>query len=86
MATPDAALPRGVRIRSETLGPLRDILLGPSSVNDGTMNLFGALKNAMATTGYEDVKDFQKAEIVIAPALKTEGKLQQRQQGVGQGA
>lgn len=86
MATPDAALPRGVRIRSDTLGSLEEILLGPSSVNDGTMNLFGALKNSMATTGYEDIKDFQKAEVVIAPSVKTEGKFAQRQQGVGQGA
>lgn len=85
MATFHSALPRGVRVQSSTLGSLEEILLGPSSLNDGTMNLFGALKNSMATTGYETVKDFQKAEIVIAPSVQTEGKLLQRQQGLGQG-
>jgi len=85
MATFHSALPRGVRVQSSRLGSLEEILLGPSSLNDGTMNLFGALKNSMATTGYETVKDFQKAEIVIAPSVQTEGKLLQRQQGLGQG-
>lgn len=85
MATFHSALPRGVRVKSSTLGSLEEILLGPSSLNDGTMNLFGALKNSMATTGYETLKDFQKAEMVIAPAVQTEGKLLQRQQGLGQG-
>jgi IMP dehydrogenase len=85
MATSDPNLPRGVRIQSHTLGTLEEILLGPASVNDGTMNLFGALKNSMATCGYESVKDFQKADLVIAPAIQTEGKHLQRQQGVGQG-
>ena len=85
MATFHSALPRGVRVQSSTLGSLEEIVLGPSSLNDGTMNLFGALKNSMATTGYETVKDFQKAEIVIAPSVQTEGKLLQRQQGLGQG-
>jgi IMP dehydrogenase len=85
MATSDPNLPRGVRILSHTLGSLEEILLGPASVNDGTMNLFGALRNSMATCGYESVKDFQKAELVIAPSIQTEGKFQQRQQGVGQG-
>lgn len=86
MATFHAALPRGVRVRSEVLGTLKEILLGPTSVNDGTMNLFGALKHSMATTGYQSVKDFQKAELVIAPAITTEGKYLQREQRVGQGS
>jgi IMP dehydrogenase len=85
MATFHSALPRGVRVRSEPLGTIEQILLGPTSVNDGTMNLFGALRNSMATCGYETLKEFQKAEIVIAPAISTEGKYLQRQQGVGQG-
>lgn len=85
MATFHSALPRGVRVKSSPLGTLEEILLGPTSVNDGTMNLFGALKNSMATCGYETVKDFQKADVVIAPAIKTEGKFLQQQQGVGQG-
>lgn len=86
MATFHSALPRGVRVKSSPLGSLEEILLGPTSVNDGTMNLFGALKNSMATCGYETVKDFQKADVVIAPAIKTEGKFLQQQQGVGQGS
>lgn len=85
MATFHSALPRGVRVRSSPLGTLKEILLGPTSVNDGTMNLFGALRNSMATCGYESVKEFQKAEVVIAPAITTEGKYLQRQQGIGQG-
>lgn len=85
MATPDASLPRGVRVTSGRLGSLREILLGPAKVNDGTMNLFGALRASMATCGYETIKDFQKAEVVIAPAIQTEGKQLQIEQKVGQG-
>ena len=50
------------------------------------MNLFGALRTAMATCGYETVKEFQKAEVMVAPALQTEGKALQRSQGVGMGS
>ncbi|MGH9194693.1 MAG: GuaB3 family IMP dehydrogenase-related protein [Acidimicrobiia bacterium] len=82
MATPHPSLPRGVRITSSTVGSLEEILVGPTDVNDGTTNLFGALRMSMATCGYGTVKDFQKAEIVIAPAIQTEGKLLQRQQGI----
>lgn len=85
MATFDPTLPRGVRVSSGRLGTMQEILLGPASVNDGTMNLFGALRTSMAICGYQSVKDFQKAELVIAPAIQTEGKHLQRQQGVGQG-
>ena len=86
MASFHSSLPRGVRVASGTLGTLREILLGPAQVNDGTMNLFGALQFSMATCGYASIKEFQKAEIVIAPAITSEGKHLQRQQGVGQGA
>lgn len=85
MATFHSALPRGVRVASGTVGTMEEILLGPSSANDGTMNLFGALHTSMATCGYQSVKDFQKADLVIAPAITTEGKHLQREQGVGQG-
>ncbi|HVE76579.1 MAG TPA: GuaB3 family IMP dehydrogenase-related protein [Actinomycetota bacterium] len=85
MATFHSDLPRGVRVQASPLGTMEEVLKGPSSLNDGTMNLFGALKNSMATCGYETLKDFQKAEVVIAPSISTEGKLLQRQQGVGQG-
>src|SRR5438067_3154799 len=86
MASFHSSLPRGVRVASGTGGTLREILLGPAQVNDGTMNLFGALQFSMATCGYASIKEFQKAEIVIAPAITSEGKHLQRQQGVGQGA
>jgi IMP dehydrogenase len=86
MASFHSSLPRGVRVVSGTSGTLREILLGPAQVNDGTMNLFGALQFSMATCGYASIKEFQKAEIVIAPAITSEGKHLQRQQGVGQGA
>jgi IMP dehydrogenase len=85
MATFHPDLPRGTRVASRTLGTMREILLGPAPVNDGTMNLFGALRTSMATTGYQTLREFQKAEVMVAPALKTEGKSLQRAQGVGMG-
>jgi len=60
-----ATLPRGERAKFETVGTLEQILLGPSTVPDGTMNLVGALRKSMATTGYTDVKGFQRVEIVV---------------------
>jgi IMP dehydrogenase len=60
-----ASLPRGARTHVGTLGTLEEILLGPSSVSDGTMNLVGALRKAMATTGYTEVKEFQRVEVVL---------------------
>lgn len=60
-----ANLPRGERAQFEVVGSLAHILLGPSSVPDGTMNLVGALRKAMATTGYSEVKEFQRVEIVV---------------------
>jgi IMP dehydrogenase len=85
MATFHPDLPRGTRVRTRPLGTLKEILLGPAPVNDGSMNLFGGLRTSMATTGYQTVKEFQKAEVMVAPALQTEGKLLQRSQGVGMG-
>jgi len=85
MATFHPDLPRGTRVKTTTLGTLKEILLGPALVNNGTMNLFGALRTSMATCGYASVKEFQKAEVMVAPALQTEGKLLQRSQGVGMG-
>jgi IMP dehydrogenase len=85
MATFHPTLPRGTRVRTSVRGTLHEILLGPAHENDGRMNLFGALRAAMATCGYESVKEFQKAEVMVAPALQTEGKALQRAQGVGMG-
>jgi len=85
MATFHPELPRGTRIKTETAASLKEILVGPAFENDGTLNLFGALRTSMATCGYENIKDFHKTEIIIAPSIKTEGKLHQRQQKVGMG-
>jgi len=85
MATFHPTLPRGTRVASKARGTLREILLGPAHENDGRLNLLGALRTSMATCGYETVKEFQKAEVMVAPALQTEGKALQRSQGVGMG-
>jgi IMP dehydrogenase len=85
MATPDANLPRGTRIRTGTKGTLQEILFGPAHVDDGSMNLVGALKSSMGVCGARDIRDFQRTEMVIAPSIKTEGKVQQREQRVGMG-
>jgi IMP dehydrogenase len=85
MATFHPTLPRGARVRTQVRGSLHEILLGPAHENDGRMNLFGALRTSMATCGYETLKEFQKAEIMLAPSLQTEGKQLQRAQGVGMG-
>ncbi len=85
MATFHPTLPRGTRVRTQVRGTLREILLGPAHENDGRLNLFGALRTSMATCGYESVKEFQKAEVMLAPSLQTEGKALQRSQGVGMG-
>jgi len=86
MATFPPTLPRGARVRVEQNGTLEQILLGPAHENDGTFNLMGSLKTSMATCGYSDLLDFQRAEVMVAPALQTEGKLLQRTQGIGMGA
>ena len=85
MATFHPTLPRGARVRTPARGTLEEILVGPAHENDGGLNLFGALRTSMATCGYGSVKEFQKAEVMVAPALQTEGKSLQRAQGVGMG-
>jgi IMP dehydrogenase len=86
MATFHPSLPRGTRVATTQDGTLEEILLGPATENDGTFNLMGALRTSMATCGYEDIRDFQRAEVMVAPALQTEGKQLQRQQSVGMGS
>jgi IMP dehydrogenase len=86
MATFHPTLPRGARVKTSTLGTLEEILVGPAHENDGRMNLFGALRTSLATCGYANIKEFQKAEVMVAPSLQTEGKLLQRSQRVGMGA
>ena len=85
MATFHPELPRGTRVRSGVRGTLEEILLGPAHQNDGTLNLLGGLRTSMATCGYENLKAFQKAEVMVAPSLQTEGKVLQNTQGVGMG-
>jgi IMP dehydrogenase len=61
-----AELPRGMRVEMGSVGTLAEILFGPSRVADGTMNLIGALRRAMATTGYTELKEFQRIEVVVS--------------------
>ena len=86
MATFHPTLPRGARVKTATAGSLEEILLGPARENDGRLNLFGALRTSLATCGYANIKEFQKAEVMVAPSLQTEGKLLQRSQRIGMGA
>ena len=86
MATFHPSLPRGTRVATTQDGTLEQILLGPAEENDGTFNLMGALRTSMATCGYEDVPSFHRSEVMIAPALQTEGKQLQREQSVGMGS
>ena len=86
MATFHPSLPRGARVQTTQNGTLEEILLGPAHENDGTFNLFGGLRTSMATCGYQDLAEFNRAEVMIAPALMTEGKQLQTAQGVGMGA
>lgn len=85
MATPHAALPRGTRIAVGTTGTLRDILIGPARVDDGSQNLVEALRTAMGMCGARTIRQMQQAEVIIAPAVATEGKAMQISQRVGQG-
>src|SRR4051794_9992084 len=86
MATFHPSLPRGARVQTVQNGTIQQILTGPAHENDGTFNLMGALRTSMATTGYKDLAEFNRAELMIAPALQTEGKLLQAAQGVGMGS
>ena len=75
MANPHPELPRGTRINVGAKGTLKEILYGPTSVTDGTQNLMGALKVALGMCGAMNIAEFQKTEMIIAPAIKTEGKI-----------
>ncbi|MDQ6751455.1 MAG: GuaB3 family IMP dehydrogenase-related protein [Actinomycetota bacterium] len=86
MATFHPTLPRGARVSTTQDGTMEEILIGPARENDGTFNLMGALRTSMATCGYEDIAEFNRAELLVAPALQTEGKQLQRDQHVGMGS
>jgi IMP dehydrogenase len=86
MATFHPTLPRGARVKTTQNGTIEQILMGPAHENDGTFNLMGSLRTSMATCGYEDIPSFHRAEVMVAPALQTEGKELQRDRGGGGGA
>jgi IMP dehydrogenase len=85
MATPSPLLPRGTRIKVGSTGSLKQILVGPAKLDDGTHNLHGALKTSMGTLGAANIKEMQQVEVVIAPSLLTEGKVYQKAQRLGMG-
>jgi len=85
MATPHANLPRGTRVHVGITGSLKQILFGPATVDDGSQNLVGAIATCMGNVGASTIREFQETEIIIAPSIKTEGKLFQTVQGVGMG-
>jgi IMP dehydrogenase len=85
MATFHPTLPRGARVQTVQNASLKEIISGPAHENDGTFNLMGGLRTSMATCGYRDIAEFNRAELMIAPALQSEGKQLQREQGVGMG-
>jgi IMP dehydrogenase len=83
MATFHPTLPRGARVKTTQNGTLEEIISGPARENDGTFNLMGGLRTSMATCGYQDIAEFNRAELMVAPALQTEGKHLQREQSIG---
>jgi IMP dehydrogenase len=85
MATSHVNLPRGTRIQVGTTGSLKDILLGPAKVDDGSQNILGALKTSMGSLGASSLKEMHDVEIIIAPSIQTEGKIFQVGQRVGMG-
>lgn len=82
MSHPHPALPRGTRVKVGTSAPLEQILFGPTSVTNGTQNLVGALRTSMGVCGARTIKEMHKVEMIIAPAIKTEGKYLQATQTI----
>ncbi|MBF0489503.1 MAG: GuaB3 family IMP dehydrogenase-related protein [Candidatus Omnitrophica bacterium] len=85
MATSHANLPRGTRIKVGVSGTLKEILLGPAKVDDGSQNLVGALKTSMGSLGARDISEMHDVEMILAPSIQTEGKVFQIGQRVGMG-
>lgn len=85
MATPHRNLPRGTRIYVGTTSTLEGILYGPAHLDDGSQNLVGALRTAMGMCGAKNIREMQLVELIIAPAIKTEGKIFQKAQRIGMG-
>jgi IMP dehydrogenase len=86
MATPDPNLPRGTRIKVGTKATLAEVMVGPAHVDDGSQNLSGAIRSCMGVCGARSIREFQDVEMVIAPAITSEGKQAQTAQRVGMGA
>lgn len=86
MATPDPNLPRGTRIKVGTRATLAEVMVGPAHVDDGSQNLSGAIRSCMGVCGARTIGEFQEVEMVIAPAIVSEGKQAQTAQRVGMGA
>ena len=85
MATPNANLPRGTRIYVGTQGSIEQILYGPADLDDGSQNLIGALRTSMGNLGAGNIQEMQLTEIIIAPAIQTEGIIFQKAHRVGMG-
>src|SRR5207245_5662920 len=85
MAPPDPSLPGGTRVHVGTKATLKEILVGPARVDDGSQNFAGALRSALGVCGAHDVAEFQHVEMVIAPSITSEGKSLQQAQHVGMG-
>lgn len=85
MATSHAALPRGTRVHVGVHGPLKNILMGPALVDDGSQNLQGSIKNCMGLCGARNIEEFHKAELIVSTSFMSEGKLLQKSQNVGMG-
>ncbi|MBI4499086.1 MAG: GuaB3 family IMP dehydrogenase-related protein [Chloroflexi bacterium] len=83
MATPNPALPRGTRIKVGVKADLHQILFGPTSLTDGTQNLMGALRVGMGMCGASTIQEMHDVELIVAPAIKTEGKMYQMIQALG---
>lgn len=85
MATSHENLPRGTRIRVGVTGTLEQILYGPAELDDGSQNLMGALRTSMGSLGARNIREMQLTQIIIAPSIRTEGKVFQAAQRVGMG-
>jgi IMP dehydrogenase len=85
MATSHRNLPRGTRIHVGVTSTLEEILYGPAHLDDGSQNLIGALRGAMGMCGARNIREMQLVELIIAPAIKTEGKIFQKTQRIGMG-
>ena len=83
MATSHENLPRGTRIKVRVTGTIKQILVGPAELDDGSQNLVGALRTSMGSVGAANIMEMQLAQIIIAPSIQTEGKVFQAAQKVG---